>query len=42
MGSNNEPKNILTAQLSEQFANGNDLQELLCENLKGVGYDICY
>lgn len=30
----------LTAQLSEQFAKGNELQERICENLKGIVYDI--
>jgi type I restriction enzyme M protein len=30
----------LTAQLSEQFAKGNELQERIRENLKGIGYDI--
>lgn len=30
----------LTAQLSEQFAKGIELQERIRENLKGIGYDI--
>ncbi|GEM_PF-3233276 len=42
MGNNNDLKNTSTGQLSEQFANGNDFQERLCETLKGIGYDICY
>jgi len=29
----------LIAQFSEQFARGNELQERICENLKGTGYD---
>jgi hypothetical protein len=40
MGSNNELKNTLTGQLSEQFANEDDLEERICENLKGIGYDL--
>ena len=40
MSSNNEPKNILTVQLSEQFANGDDLEERICENLKGIDDDL--
>lgn len=31
--------NALTAQLAEQFARGNELQERIRENLKGIGYD---
>jgi len=30
----------LTAQLAEQFAKGNELQERIRENLRGIGYDI--
>ena len=30
----------LTAQLSEQFAKGNELQERIYENLKGIVYGI--
>jgi len=40
MGSNNEPKNILTVQLSEQFANEDDFEEWICENLKGIDDDL--
>jgi len=29
----------LTAQLAEQFAEGNELQECIRENLKGIGYE---
>lgn len=35
-----EKMNALTAQLSEQFAKGNELQERICENLKGIVYGI--
>ena len=34
-----EKMNTLTAQLAEQFARGNELQERIRENLKGIGYD---
>ena len=34
-----EKMNALTAQLAEQFTHGNELQERICENLKGTGYD---
>ena len=34
-----EKMNALTAQLSEQFARGNELQERIRENLKGIGYE---
>jgi len=34
-----EKMNALTAHLAEQFAHGNELQERICENLKGTGYD---
>ena len=31
--------NALTAQLAEQFTRGNELQQRIRENLKGIGYD---
>jgi type I restriction enzyme M protein len=31
--------NALTAQLAEQFVRGNDLQQRIRENLKGIGYE---
>lgn len=31
--------NALTAQLADQFARGNELQQRIRENLKGIGYD---
>jgi type I restriction enzyme M protein len=31
--------NALTAQLADQFARGNELQEHIRENLKGIGYE---
>jgi len=34
-----EKMNALTAQLAEQFAHGNELQERIRENLKGIGYE---
>jgi len=34
-----EKMNALTAQLAEQFARGNELQQRIRENLKGIGYD---
>ncbi len=34
-----EKMSALTAQLAEQFARGNELQERIRENLKGIGYD---
>jgi len=34
-----EKMNALTAQLAEQFARENELQERIRENLKGIGYD---
>ncbi len=34
-----EKMNTLTAQLAEQFARGNELQQRIRENLKGIGYD---
>lgn len=34
-----EKMNALTAQLAEQFARGNDLQQRIRENLKGIGYE---
>jgi type I restriction enzyme M protein len=35
-----EKMNALTAQLVEQFARGNELQERIRENLKGIGYGL--
>ena len=29
----------LTAKLAEQFARGDELQQRICENLKGIGYE---
>ncbi len=29
----------LTAQLAEQFARGDELQETIRQNLKGIGYE---
>jgi type I restriction enzyme M protein len=34
-----EKMNVLTAQLAEQFTRGNELQERIRENLKGIGYE---
>jgi type I restriction enzyme M protein len=34
-----EKMTALTAQLAEQFAKGNELQERIRENLKGIGYE---
>ena len=34
-----EKMNALIAQLAEQFARGNELQQQIRENLKGIGYD---
>lgn len=34
-----EKMNVLTAQLAEQFARGNELQGRIRENLKGIGYE---
>lgn len=34
-----EKMNALTAKLAEQFARGNELQQRIRENLKGIGYD---
>jgi type I restriction enzyme M protein len=34
-----EKMNALTAQLAEQFARGNELQQRIRENLKGIGYE---
>ena len=34
-----EKMNALTTQLAEQFARGNELQQRIRENLKGIGYD---
>lgn len=34
-----EKMNTLTAQLAEQFARGNELQQRIRENLKGIGYE---
>lgn len=34
-----EKMNALTAQLAEQFSHGNELQQRIRENLKGIGYD---
>lgn len=34
-----EKMNALTAQLADQFARGNELQQRIRENLKGIGYD---
>jgi hypothetical protein len=30
---------LLTTQLAEQFARGNELQQRIRENLKGIGYE---
>ncbi len=35
-----EKMNALTAQLAEQFKRGNELQERIRENLKGIGYEL--
>jgi type I restriction enzyme M protein len=35
-----EKMSMLTAQLADQFMCGNELQERIRENLKGIGYDI--
>ena len=34
-----EKMNALTAQLADQFARGNELQQRIRENLKGIGYE---
>lgn len=34
-----EKMNALTTQLAEQFARGNELQQRIRENLKGIGYE---
>ena len=34
-----EKMNALTARLAKQFARGDELQERIRENLKGIGYD---
>lgn len=34
-----EKMSALTAQLAEQFARGNELQERIRKNLRGIGYD---
>ena len=34
-----EKMQALTAKLAEQFARGNELQERIRENLKGIGYE---
>ena len=31
--------NALTTQLADQFARGNELQQRIRENLKGIGYE---
>jgi len=34
-----EKMTALTEQLAEQFAKGNELQERIRQNLKGIGYE---
>jgi type I restriction enzyme M protein len=34
-----EKMNALTAKLAEQFARGDELQKVIRENLKGIGYE---
>ena len=34
-----EKMNVLTAKLAEQFSRGNELQERIRENLRGIGYE---
>jgi hypothetical protein len=31
--------NALTARLAEQFARGSELEKIIRENLKGIGYE---